>query len=158
MERWISRRILHPKIRLVHLPQKFISIGRIKSILRSALPEVLLGSVFALFLLIVIWQGENSHRKIVNSDGHGYYAFLPAIFIQKDLSFQSTHKVEKEVSKGWADPNYLMRTKDGKTYNKCYPGVALLQSPFFGFAWLTEAIQGKTSTGYSKTFLYWFYF
>lgn len=99
------------------------------------------------------WGKENYEYGIIYSDGRGYYAFLPAAFIQKDFSFQTTHSEEKRVFNNMVNPHYLIENEKGQTFNKCYPGVAILQLPFFLTAWGIESTYGDDITGYSLLFL-----
>jgi hypothetical protein len=39
--------------------------------------------------------GKNYWKEIIKSDGKGYYAYLPAIFIYHDLNFGFFDKIEK---------------------------------------------------------------
>ncbi len=121
---------------------------------RKVLPEFIAGAIFTLFICTVFWNTEHSNKYMVYSDGHGFYAFLPALFIQQDISFVSTDRIEREVRKPWAHPNYLMTDSKGNNYNKCHPGVALLQMPFFMIALAIDSIGGAELTGYSNTFMY----
>lgn len=41
-------------------------------------------------------SGKDNWKGIIESDGKGYYAYLPAIFIYNDLNFGFFDKIEKE--------------------------------------------------------------
>ncbi len=91
---------------------------------------------------------------IIRSDGRGYYAYLPAFCFFYDSGFDASLKAEQNY-RGPDAPLYLMR-RDGKMVNKYFPGVAVLQAPFFGLATLFSTIAGEPLTGYSDTYSYFF--
>ncbi|MGK0366352.1 MAG: hypothetical protein ACI85O_003425 [Saprospiraceae bacterium] len=116
-----------------------------------------------LFLIIPIWFFSNAKENnwkeghaghIIRSvDAKGYYAYLPAIFIYKDLSFEFWREPEKKY---WGKLNpynaYRQKVEDseaGCCVNKYYAGTAVLQLPFFltGHA-ITKAKKGDAD-GYS---------
>ena len=66
-----------------------------KERLRRWLPELLIGLALTIVIACFFWGSESYRHRIVESDGRGYYAYLPAIFIHHDLSFQKTYQVEK---------------------------------------------------------------
>jgi len=75
--------------------------------------------------------GKNSWVGIVESDGKGYYAYLPAIFIYNDLNFGFFDEIEKEK---YYDENLYYDYRSGahgKVINKYYCGTALAELPFF---------------------------
>ena len=103
-------------------------------------------SVIVLFVIISIttlvssnlnW-GKNHWRGIIESDGKGYYAYLPAIFIYKDLNFGFFDEIEKEK---YYNQNlyYDYRAQaNGVTINKYYCGTALAELPFFVLAHISS--------------------
>ncbi|MDG1331128.1 MAG: hypothetical protein P8P74_02280 [Crocinitomicaceae bacterium] len=121
--------------------------------IRSILPELIVGFCLTLVITCFFWGSDNYRNRMVESDGRGYYAYLPAVFIQQDLSFQSTYKVEKKEFNNSFVPFYLIEGEDGRTFNKYYPGVAVMQAPFFLIAWMIESTYSDSSTGYSMLFL-----
>ena len=127
-------------------------------ILRKLLPEIVLSIILLVIMIGIQWQDPNSEDKIIQSDGTGYYAYLPAVFIQKDLSFQSTALAEEYSTPLKPKPFYLVKNQAGRTVNKYYPGVAVLQAPFFGAAYLLSNISEDEITGYSSIFYYFFQF
>jgi len=44
---------------------------------------------------------------------------------------------------------YIYETEEGRRYNKCFPGVALVQSPAFLMGLLASHLAGQETTGYS---------
>ena len=117
-------------------------------------------SVIVLFVIISIttlvssnlnW-GKNHWRGIIESDGKGYYAYLPAIFIYKDLNFGFFDEIEKEK---YYNQNlyYDYRAQaNGVTINKYYCGTALAELPFFLLAHISSYVSGYVMDGYSKPY------
>lgn len=126
--------------------------------IRKFLPECMLAVILLALTIGVQWQDPYSADKIIQSDGTGYYAYLPAIFLQKDLSFKATATAEENSTPLKPKPFYLVQTANGKTVNKYYPGVALLQLPFFAAAYLFSNGGSEEITGYSSLFFYFFQF
>ncbi len=106
-------------------------------------------------VLVLKWNGKQWRNEVINSDGKGYYYFLPALF-QGEKDYKKTLKQEEEVM-GKPPQNYILKTEEGKFVNKCYPGVALLQAPSFLLACGVDFIMGNPFHGYSDTHLYFFF-
>ena len=94
----------------------------------------------ATLVLIILLHGVSlcagaSQGKSIRSDGHGYYAWLPALLLDGDPSFQTL--VEKHYSQ---NPNVagLTLVKATERYASKYSiGVAVMQLPGFALAHLT---------------------
>ena len=106
--------------------------------------------------LLNVLQKDNLNQ-VVRSDGSGYYAYLPALFIYNDGGFDSVLQVEKSYHPNSNDQLYLYQTLSGKKYTKYFPGVAILQLPFFGLACLISTIFSTPVDGYSSVFMFCFY-
>lgn len=100
---------------------------------------------------------ESDIQYVIRSDGRGYYAYLPAAFIYNDPSFEKVISIEKEVC-NTRNQIYLHKDENGKTYNKYFPGIALLQLPFFLLACVLSVILNQPVDGYSDLFHYLFLF
>jgi len=107
-------------------------------------------------LIIVFWVslnlnfGKNHWNRIIQADGKGYYAYLPAIFIYNDVNFGFFDKIEKEK---YYDENtyYDYRSHyNNITINKYYSGTAIAMSPFFGGAHIITKLSGGDQDGYSR--------
>jgi len=120
----------------------------------SAFVLTVLTSVLLSFFLCyrLFLPKEQGWKTIITSDGRGYYAYLPAIFIYGDLTFQQVTKIEKKVY-GRYDylPEYLV-TVNKKTVNKYFSGEAFLLMPFFLMALFFSWIMGLPLDGYSFLF------
>ncbi|MCX6248725.1 MAG: hypothetical protein NTW10_13455 [Bacteroidetes bacterium] len=116
-------------------------------------PEFILVCYILLFLFFK-HPGETWDRPI-NSDGKGYYAYLPAFFIYHDLSYKFVESYEEK----YYPPDHSVfkefRTQVfGKTINKCFPGLAILWLPFFLIAHLLSFLFGFPTDGYSLIYQY----
>lgn len=98
----------------------------------------------------------SKQNKVIGSDGRGYYAYLPAIFLQKDASFTKTLEVEGAYLKTDSQ-YYIFENSKHERFNKFFPGIAVLQAPFFAIACGIEYMRGDEITGYSNTFTNLFY-
>ena len=114
-------------------------------------------------VLIILATSINkvSHKgslgNIITSDGKGYYAYLPALFIFNDPTFeQSMHAESKYEGEGY-NQLYLYKTQNGKITNKYFPGIAVLQAPFFAAACIYSVIMDLPVDGYSNVFQLFFY-
>jgi len=97
------------------------------------------------------WNGE-SWRGIIGSDGKGYYAYLPAVFIYDDLNFGFFDQIEKEkYFNGDTYYEYRIGAND-RIINKYYCGTALVQTPFFLIAHALSSLFGYDTDGYSKLY------
>ena len=100
-----------------------------------------------------IQWGKDSHGKnnwvgIIESDGKGYYAYLPAIFIYHDLQFSFFEEIE---AKYFYDLKQEYRNKiNGRMVNKYYAGTAVAMAPFFFAGHALTLITDNPADGYSK--------
>jgi hypothetical protein len=89
-------------------------------------------------------------RLTVESDGRGYYAHLPAVFIYHDLSYDFIEKCEADViGIGAARKLYYANGQPG---NKYFVGVAVLILPFFLLAYAVSYFFGPDLSGYNIVF------
>lgn len=119
-------------------------------------PVFIFGLLLVLFSAAYILNKEN-RPKVVTSDGRGYYAYLPALLIYHDNSFEKSAAVEKSYFPGGIDQLYLFKDAGGKKYNKYPPGVSILQLPFFLLGCLLSFVLGSPVDGYSGIFMAAYY-
>lgn len=96
---------------------------------------------------------KNLWIDILKSDAKGYYAYLPAIFIYKDVNFGFFEKIE--TGKYYNKNLFYDYRKEinGKYINKYYCGTAIAQLPFFLIAHLSSYLFNYDIDGYSKLYL-----
>ena len=76
-------------------------------------------------------------KHAVFSDGSGYYAYLPAVFIHKDARFQFLRKTIAKHDTYDFIVGINIDAAPEAVVNKYYVGTSLLIAPFFGvnYAW-----------------------
>jgi hypothetical protein len=86
----------------------------------------------------------------IRSDGAGYYAYLPALFIYKDIT------LKKDDTKDQTIRNFAGNPVEGReTRVMKYPiGTAILQTPFFFLATTISRITGNNIDGLNKYYQY----
>jgi hypothetical protein len=110
-----------------------------------------------LIFLVSIWSSANLRwgqqwKYTISSDGKGYYAYLPAIFIYNDLNIGFFDSIEATYYD--AHTKYDFRTNyKGKTIDKYFSGVAVMQLPFFLAGHAATKITGGKADGYSKLYV-----
>lgn len=111
--------------------------------------------LFVLGVLVLKLHDADWRRGVVNSDGRGYYYFLPAI-ASGDFTYENILQQEEEVI-GKSHQPYILNTESGRKINKCYPGVALMQLPSYLLASGVDYLSGEPAHAYSDAHLYAFY-
>lgn len=120
---------------------------------------------FFWFLVLFVCYGvyknasiNGYQNKTIISDGRGYYAYLPAIFLYNDPTFSKSLEAEKkQINSENFSQYYLFKNKEGKYYDKYFPGVAVMQLPFFLGATVVTYLVDHPITGYSNTYSNFFY-
>lgn len=108
---------------------------------------IIIGLILTVCASNIHWGGER-WKDVITSDGKGYYAYLPALFIYKDLSFRFHDTIEKRYYGPNTYSEYRVQAM-GKQVNKYTAGVALLQLPFFFSAHIVAMTTGDPMDGYS---------
>jgi len=104
--------------------------------------------------IILIWVSANTNwgdgrwNNIVSSDGNGYYAYLPAIFIYHDLRFEFIDDIMNDSLNSNINKDFILKL-NGKVVDKYYIGTSLTLIPFFAFGHLSNIICGHPLDGYS---------
>jgi len=116
-------------------------------------PEIIL--LIYVIAFVAFKSPEQAWDRVINSDGKGYYAYLPAIFIYKDLRFGFVEKYEADYYPGNRSVFKEFRNSaDGRTVNKYFPGLAIVWLPFFLSAHLATLVAGLPADGYSIIYQY----
>jgi hypothetical protein len=112
------------------------------------LPEVI--ALLFLLLFFYVRLPSNPWNRVVNSDGKGYYAYLPAIFIYHDLEYRFAEAMEKKYyPKDGSMAKHFRFEFKGETVNKTFSGICLLWLPFFLIAHFLSYLFGFSTDGYS---------
>jgi hypothetical protein len=123
---------------------------------------VLLICIFALVVQNPFppYKNYTSPKYSIASDGFGYYAYLPAVFIYHDLSFSFFDAAYKKNYHEDAPPwvrSFMIKTEAG-TIDKYWIGESLLLLPFFLIAHWLSALLGLDADGYSSLYQYAVFF
>jgi len=115
----------------------------------------LLGTIGILYVNILRFN-----FPVIRSDGLGYYLYLPATFIYRDLGLQSVAELFRAGSipdvdaSLWRDSGPALWEGSGNYLIKYPMGVAVLMIPFFCLACLLALITGSPLDGFSPLFQY----
>ena len=94
-----------------------------------------------LFSILISWNTDKGfvYTGGIDGDGKGYYLYLPAIFIDQNISHQAI------------DDRFILEN-NGRGANKYYAGTALCILPFFIIACAISFVLGIEITCYSTPF------
>src|SRR5688572_4552246 len=111
--------------------------------------------VTCLALFLIFKTSDNPWDRPIDSDGKGYYAYLPAIFIYGDLDYRFVEAYEKKYypADGSRFKDFRYEYK-GERVNKTFSGLAILWLPFFLLAHLFSYLFGFETDGYSLPYQY----
>ena len=116
-------------------------------------PEIIL-LVYILFFL-GFKAPEKSWDRVINSDGKGYYAYLPAIFIYHDLQFKFVEGYEAQYyPANRAVFKEFRNDANNRKVNKYFPGMAILWLPFFLLGHMLAWLEKLPMDGYSLSYQY----
>jgi hypothetical protein len=116
-------------------------------------PEIIL--VIYVLIFLGFKDPRQSWDRVINSDGKGYYAYLPAVFIYHDLQFRFVEQYEAQYYPSNRSVFKEFRNDAGpRKVNKYFPGLAILWLPFFLFAHFVAWLRGSPMDGYSLTYQY----
>lgn len=96
--------------------------------------------------------GHNQKYNTIVSDGKGYYAYLPAIFIYNDLNFGFNQTVEKHDHPETWYTDYRYKLDKKRIFTKYYVGTAIAYSPFFLIAHIWSLMMGWHADGYAAIY------
>lgn len=112
---------------------------------------IFLGLVAAL-LIAIFWfyriddRKADNWLKTIESDGFGYYVYLPAIANQ-DFNYDFLDSITKDYY-SQAKP-LLKEDREGNLYTKYFVGSSILMSPFYFVASIVAKITGYPNDGFS---------
>lgn len=121
-------------------------------ILYTSLKFIIVEVIIIFGLIFSINNYIGNVEQTINADGVGYYDYLPSLAIHHDLvrknnPFKDTPDLYYRIDSTSVYVDY----KDFKV-NKYPCGTALLQLPFFTFAYLTSDLESTIHDGYQKPF------
>lgn len=96
------------------------------------------------------WQ-QLAKEPLIQTDGQGYHAYLPAIFIYHDLQFSFVDSVVPQYYPEDKRANYVVASETDNV-NKYFVGTAVVQAPFFLAACVLSWATGTAVDGYSWPF------
>ncbi len=96
---------------------------------------------------------DKKRTRIIDGDGSGLYAYLPAVFIHRTVDFTPVFNEEK--SRRGLDYQGHYFYKHGEIMiNKYTSGTAVIEAPLFLMAWLLSPFFGLPQDGYNVLFQY----
>lgn len=96
---------------------------------------------------------DGQWENVIEADAKGYYAYLPALFIYKDLNFSFYDKAKVENA---YNPNLVYDYRayyNDKCLNKYYVGESILLAPFYLTAHFISNNSKYRADGYSKLYV-----
>jgi len=132
-------------------------MGMLRNILHSLSKHAILLILLVYSIVFLCSKSPNSpYDRLIISDGKAYYAYLPAIFIYRDLSYNFVEYYESKYYPSDTDPSYFKEFRfqhNDRTVNKAFAGIAVLLLPFFLVAHLMAILFGQPD-GYSPIYQY----
>ena len=105
-----------------------------------------------IWLWLVHKESAWEKNSVIQNDVIGYYSYLPATFIYKDLTFKFKKNLPKDFpGKIWGKK---LPSKDGYV-QKMTMGVSILYSPFFFIAHQHAKLMGYDANGYTEPYSRW---
>jgi len=98
---------------------------------------------------VVAKQNWLRTRYPIQMDANGYYVYLPAIFIYKDLSrLDFVNQMPEQFDRKY----FLYPSANGGYLTKYSPGIAILELPFFAMAHVLAPVFHFEQSGYSPPY------
>jgi hypothetical protein len=102
-----------------------------------------------LFVSVARFSHPLLKHNVVIEDAKGYYAYLPGLFIYRDLNFNFNKAIELDKHTKTKFTDYRYKLDRDRIYTKYYAGTAIAYSPFFIAAHGISLVCGWDSDGYS---------
>ena len=96
------------------------------------------------------WQ-QLTEDPLIQTDGQGYHAYLPAVFIYQDLQFTFIDSIVPQYYPENKRANFVVASDAGNV-NKYFVGTAIAQAPFFLVGCAISWLVGVPVDGYSWPF------
>ena len=110
----------------------------------------LLSFVFIITYVLHFASEKSNFDYAITSDSEAYYAYLPAVYLFGDHTFQTNQRVKLERT-GQKD-YYVVTTENGKQVNKFFSGVSFLATPAFLAITGVLKTAGYQPDGYSEAY------
>jgi hypothetical protein len=105
--------------------------------------------VIGLASMAWIYESNLPHNHPIRTDGEGYYMFLPAVFVDHDLTLHRT--LERRYGGSRGVPG-VRRLASGRIVQKYPLGEAVMLTPFFAGGAVAAAALGAEQDGYSRPY------
>lgn len=106
----------------------------------------------SIIIIVVTWVNFNQERwlsrSVIDHDVAEYYIYLPAVFIEHDLSLSFVDRPEAQNGKVY----WVKKTADGRNVAKMTMGTALSYLPFFLVVHVVTLATGSDSAGFSAPY------
>ncbi len=113
-----------------------------------------LNEIVLCVVALFVFNNYIKHQdQVIRADGLGYYNYLPAVFIYKDLNFKFTDTLQTEFYTHREANQGIIQKVNGQGVNKYFAGTALMQMPFFlGAHLLAQSSDQYAADGYSSIY------
>ena len=111
----------------------------------------LLLTIFLFLFHLANKDFDNPYERPIAGDAQAYYAYLPALFIYHDLSYDFVDDINEKYYPKSLQKSFLKPVGDGRV-NKTFPGLAVLYLPFFLIAHGIALLFGLNADGYSTVY------
>lgn len=112
--------------------------------------SILIAVGLTIFMGLTRWQNL-AEAPLIQTDGQGYHAYLPAVFIYQDLQFTFVDSVVPNYYPPSKLANYVVPSEAGNV-NKYFVGTSIVQAPFFLIGCVLCKIVSVPVDGYSWPF------
>lgn len=125
---------------------------KIKTLLQK--PSLIIIFIIPVFIVCTHYnQAKWLGQSVIRHDVISYYAYLPAIFIEKDIKLSFINK-NNEGNYFAQNKYWPVKTKDGTQIIKMSMGMSYLYSPFFFIAHALAKSLGFEADGFSQPYHY----
>jgi Dolichyl-phosphate-mannose-protein mannosyltransferase len=122
-----------------------------RRLIRNNLDSVLLSGFLAILAIAscLFIYGSRLNNPPIRSDGFGYYAYLPSVFIDHSLSLRPALEDAGQTAYVYG---IGVDNSTGRVFDKYSLGTAMLETPFFLVADTYTRLTGGRRTGYSQPY------
>jgi hypothetical protein len=119
---------------------------------RTSFAAIIAVMLYMVLVYTPMWE-KPIHFGKFTYDANGYYAYLPATFIYKDLK---QHKYRNYIGVKYNIPSDMWgEEKNGSLVLQYSCGMAIIEAPWFALAHLTAKVGGYDTDGYSMPYQLW---